>query len=203
MNLSSPAHAILEHRAPAKPERQEPQHDTSRDRPQPQGGTARPQGRGPNELDRPRETSARDSGKTRHGDSERMADGLFFQQLLAPLGGMGGQGQGGSRGQSSAGQADGMGTAGFTAWNQLVDDLTMRLPAGTGQSLQATLFMPNLGRIGLNARNRSPRGWDIDLDCAETHAAEHLRQNHPRCQDDLSRALCQPVNLSVRHRGCA
>lgn len=198
MNLSSPATSFLDHRAPAKPERPEPQRDAPREQSPAQNQAARPQGRGFNEPERLREAA-----KARHGESERVADGLFFQQLLAPLGGMGGQGQGGSGGRSFAGQAEGMGAAGFAAWNQLVDDLAMRLPAGSGQSLQATLFMPNLGRIGLNARNRSPKGWDIDLDCAEAHAAEHLRQHHPRCQDDLSRALSQPVNLSVRHRGCA
>lgn len=199
MNLDSPATRFLDHRASSKPERQEPQRETARDPSSAQNQPARPQGRGINEPDRP----LRETGKARHGESERLADGLFFQQLLAPPGGMGGQGQGGSGGKSFAGQAEGLGAAGFAAWNQLVDDLAMRLPAGSGQSLQATLFMPNLGRIGLNARNRSPRGWDIDLECAEAHAAEHLRQHHPRCQDDLSRALSQPVNLSVSHRGYA
>jgi hypothetical protein len=131
-----------------------------------------------------------------------MADSLFFQQLLMPLGSMS-QGQGGSGGSAFTAQAEGAGTAGFAAWNQLVDDLAVRLPPGTGQALQATLFMPNLGRIGMNARSRSPRGWDIELDCAEAHAAEHLSKNHSRCQDDLCRALSQPVDLSVRHRGFA
>lgn len=202
MNLNSSAPRFLNDRAAAKPERHEPQRETPRDLSQTQRQAARPQGRSTNEPDRP----IREAAKARHGESERLADGLFFEQLLAPLAGMGsmgGQGQGGSGGKSFAGQTEGMGAAGFAAWNPLVDDLAMRLPAGSSQSLQATLFMPNLGRIGLNARNRSPRGWDIDLDCAEAHAAEHLRQNHPRCQDDLSRALSQPVNLSVRHRGCA
>ncbi|MBP1144318.1 MULTISPECIES: type III secretion system HrpP C-terminal domain-containing protein [Pseudomonas] len=202
MNLNSPVHHLLDHRQPSVPERQESKREPARDTPRPQGLPARPQGRN-NEPERPREAPSREAGKTRHGESERLADGLFFEQLLAPPGGMNGQGQGGSRGQSFMGQTDTAGLAGFAGWNQLVDDLAMRLPSGSGQSLQATLFMPNLGRIGLNARNRSPRGWDIDLDCAEAHAAEHLRQQHTRCQDDLSRALCQPVNLSVRHEGRA
>ena len=202
MNLSIPANVHSDQRAPVKPERHDSSRDASRDRNQAQNTNARPQARGAYEPDRP----ARDAARARHGESERTADSLFFQQLLMPLGGiggMGGQGQGGSGGSAFTAQTEGAGSAGFTAWNQLVDDLAVRLPPGTGQALQATLFMPNLGRIGMNARSRSPRGWDIELDCAEAHAAEHLRQNHSRCQDDLSRALSQPVDLSVRHRGCA
>ncbi len=199
MNLSSPGNSPLDHRPATKPERHEPQRDTSRDRNQAQNLTARPQTRGTQEPDR----HGRDSAKARHGESERIADGLFFQQLLAPLSGMGGMGQGGYSGGAFAAPTEGAGTVGVAAWGQLVDDLAVRLPPGTGQALQATLFMPNLGRIGMNARGRSPRGWDIELDCAEAHAAEHLRTNHSRCQDDLSRALSQPVELSVRHRGFA
>jgi hypothetical protein len=203
MNLSSPANIHLDQRAPAKPERHEPVRDTSRDASRDTNRTqnipARPQARSAYEPDRP----ARDSTRVRHGESERMADGLFFQQLLAPLGGMGGQEQGSSGGSRFAAPTEGTGSAALTGWNQLVDDLAVRLPPGAGQALQATLFMPNLGRIGMNARSRSPRGWDIELDCAEAHAAEHLRQNHARCQGDLSRALSQPVDLTVQHRGCA
>lgn len=202
MNLTSPANSPVNHRPPAKPERHEPQRDNWRDRAQTQNPSPRTQARGAYEPER----SGRDSAKTRHGESERVADGLFFQQLLGSLGGTGGLGdggQGGSGGSAFAAQTEGASSTGLAAWGQLVDDLAVRLPPGTGQALQATLFMPNLGRIGMNARSRSPRGWDIELDCAEAHAAEHLRNNHSRCQDDLSRALSQPVDLSVRHRGCA
>ncbi|WP_407316507.1 type III secretion system HrpP C-terminal domain-containing protein [Pseudomonas sp. nanlin1] len=188
MNLNS----AVEHRPPPAPERREPPARAPAQRPQAQTGA---------EPERPREAPGREASKLRQGEPERLADGLFFQQLLAPLGNSTGQGQGGSHGQSNLSQADGFGAAGLAGWGQLVDDLAQRLPGGAGQALQATLFMPNLGRIGLNARHRPPQGWDIELNCAQASAAERLTQQHPRCQDDLGRALRQPVNLSVRHGG--
>lgn len=141
----------------------------------------------------------------RYGGHERSADGMFFEQLLSPLERDAEQQDCGPHSQAfMSTPVDGDPADDLPlGWSSLLDEVAKRMPLGADQSLQATLFMPTLGRIGINARHRAPKGWDLALDCTEVDTAKRLRQHHSQCQDDLSRALCQPVTLSVRHRGCA
>jgi hypothetical protein len=141
----------------------------------------------------------------RCGGQERSADGIFFEQLIAPLERDAEPQDSGPHSQAFMSTHDASNTAEDPplGWSSLLEEVAKRMPLGADQSLQATLFMPTLGRIGINARHRAPKGWDLSLDCIEVDTANRLRQHHSQCQDDLSRALCQSVTLSVRHRGCA
>lgn len=148
------------------------------------------------------EVSARDGHDSAGYDAQWLADGMLFEQWLAPLGSNGSsQGRDGVGQQARAG-VDVLGSSQASACDQLVDEVAMRLH-GADKALQATLLMPNLGRIAINARHRPPQGWNVDLDCQEERAAEHLRTHRRRCQDDLGRALRDPVGLRISHQGRA
>jgi hypothetical protein len=84
----------------------------------------------------------------------------------------------------------------------LTEQLTPRMQAVSQWPLQATLYLPRLGRI--NARVRREQGaWSIDLEAQEDATARWLSGVRKLCEDQLAAALGQPVSLHLSTVGCA
>ncbi len=84
----------------------------------------------------------------------------------------------------------------------LTEQLTPRMQAVSQWPLQATLYLPRLGRI--NARVRREQGaWSIDLEAQEDATARWLSGVRKPCEDQLAAALGQPVSLHLSSVGCA
>ncbi len=84
----------------------------------------------------------------------------------------------------------------------LTEQLTPRMQAVSQWPLQATLYLPRLGRI--NARVRREQGaWSIDLEAQEDATARWLSGVRKPCEDQLAAALGQPVSLHLSTVGCA
>ncbi len=202
MNKSPPLSTYKEQRETVPQEQRHLDHE-SRFQPKVRP-PSRSQAQGAPEPSSTKGSRRREEWTSRYVDPEHLADTVFFEYLLHPLAESCNSRHSSSLSQAFLSQSMGPGDLSDwppTDWTSLLDEVAMHFPAGMGQVVQATLFMPALGRIGLNARNRPPRGWDVDLDCAKADTAQYLRNHHPRCQNDLSRNLGQPVELNVLYRG--
>lgn len=202
MNISPPLSTSKEQRETVSQEQRQPDHESRF-----QSKVWPPslsQGQTTPEQSSAKGSRRREEWTSRNVEPERLADMLFFEYLLHPLAESSNPGNSSSLSQAFLCQPedpDALSDWPPNGWASLLDEVGMQVPAGMRQAVQATLFMPALGRIGLNARNLPPRGWDIDLDCAEADTAQYLRGQHLRCQNDLSSTLGQPVVLNVLCRG--
>ncbi|MFC3943606.1 flagellar hook-length control protein FliK [Pseudomonas gingeri NCPPB 3146 = LMG 5327] len=134
--------------------------------------------------------ASRDSG-------EMTADGLFFEQLLAPSA------------SDQGDQSEQHGGSGFSLFQaaeaiptQLIDELALQLPARGDRPFSATLLMPNLGKVQVRAGRRDNQ-WTIDLGFERADVLNRLSNNRQACEDVFSQALGREVNLSLHGTGTA
>lgn len=124
-------------------------------------------------------------------------DGMFFEQLLSFNGG----GGNGSQQQQQSDDSFGSSTTGPlapSAMNELVEELSFALPTEARQPLNITLFMPNLGRIGVKAM-QTMGNWDIELAFAQVLAKAKVEASHSECEAAMSKALGRRVSLRLRN----
>lgn len=138
-----------------------------------------------------RRSDAADRGDDKAADAN---DGLFFEQLLGTdPGARQGDDDDGDGSTAEPQNLPALSPAGMA---RLVDELAQHLPAGGPEDFTATLFMPNLGRIGLKA-SRSAGRWNINLGFANSSAQQRVQQVHEGCQQALATTLGCPVDLRL------
>lgn len=127
------------------------------------------------------------------------ADGVLFEQLIAPLPGeqddQSGSQDGGSSHFSMFTPIEGVPT-------QLVDELALRLPDVGNRPFSATLLMPNLGKVQIQAQ-KNPGHWAIRLSFSRRDVLERLGRHQPACEEAFSQALGHAVELSLQPAGDA
>lgn len=119
--------------------------------------------------------------------------GRFFAQLLADDDGGGGPG---------ASLACMNAACATTLIQALTEQLLPRVLGAAQWPLQATLYLPRLGRINASVR-REQGGWNIELDAEVAATARWLKGVRQQCQERLAGALGQPVNLHLPSLGFA
>ncbi len=119
--------------------------------------------------------------------------GRMFAQLFAQYNEEGGYGT----------SLDGMNAASTVSLiDALTEQLAPRVLAAAQWPLQATLYLPRLGRINASVR-REQNAWGIELDAEHDATARWLSGVRQQCQDRLSGALGQPVSLHLPDTGAA
>lgn len=119
--------------------------------------------------------------------------GRLFAQLLANEDGGGGYGA--SLGSMKAVSA-------ITQVQALTEQLVPRVLGAAQWPLQATLYLPRLGRINASVR-REQGAWNIELDAELDATAHWLSGVRQQCQDGLTGALGLAVNLHLPNSGLA
>ncbi|MBO0492105.1 type III secretion system HrpP C-terminal domain-containing protein [Pseudomonas sp. Marseille-Q1929] len=119
--------------------------------------------------------------------------GRFFAQLLADEDGGGGYGA--SLGNLKAVSAT-------TLVQALTEQLVPRVLGAAQWPLQATLYLPRLGRINASVR-REQGAWNIELDAELDATARWLSGVRQQCQEQLTGALGLAVNLHLSNSGSA
>ncbi|MFC6336511.1 flagellar hook-length control protein FliK [Pseudomonas sp. CCM 7891] len=80
----------------------------------------------------------------------------------------------------------------------LAEQLAPRIQGASQWPLQATLYLPRLGRINASVR-REQGAWNVELEAEEEHTARWLPGVRQRLQDGLAGVLAQPVNVHLAH----
>lgn len=119
--------------------------------------------------------------------------GRLFAQLLANE--EGGGGYGASLGSLKAASA-------ATLLQALTEQLVPRVLGAAQWPLQATLYLPRLGRINASVR-REQGAWNIELDAELDGTARWLSGVRQECQERLTGALGLAVSLHVSNSGSA
>lgn len=119
--------------------------------------------------------------------------GRFFAQLLADEDG--GAGYGASMGGMRAVSAN-------TMVQALTEQLVPRMLGAAQWPLQATLYLPRLGRINASVR-REQGAWNIELDAELDATARWLSGVRQECQERLTGALGLAVSLHLSNSGSA
>ena len=78
----------------------------------------------------------------------------------------------------------------------LAEQLAPRVLVAAQWPLQATLYMPRLGRINATVR-REQNAWGIDLDAEQEATARWLCGVRQQCQERFAQALDAPVSLHL------
>jgi len=78
---------------------------------------------------------------------------------------------------------------------QLIDELVERLPAQPDGPFSVTLLMPTLGQVQVNANKRDNQ-WNVELAFAKRSVLKRLQPHQRACQNALTEALGQNVDLS-------
>ncbi|MGB3125109.1 MAG: type III secretion system HrpP C-terminal domain-containing protein [Pseudomonas sp.] len=134
-------------------------------------------------------------------DSSRQleADGALFEQLIAPL-------PDGGSDQSDSREGGGSSFSMFTALDgvptQLIDELALQLPDVGNRPFSATLLMPNLGKVQIQAQ-KNPGHWAIRLSFSRRDVLERLTRHQTACEEAFSKALDHDVELSLQPAGDA
>ena len=79
----------------------------------------------------------------------------------------------------------------------LVEQLEPRLALDRAPRLEFLLYLPNLGRLRINAERRQGAGWWLALTCDSEHACRFLQRHADDCAARLSQGLDEPVALDV------
>lgn len=119
--------------------------------------------------------------------------GRCFAQLLADE--EGGAGYGAALGNMKAASAT-------TLVQALTEQLVPRVLGAAQWPLQATLYLPRLGRINASVR-REQGAWNIELDAELDATARWLKAVRQQCQERLAGALGLAVNLHLSNSGSA
>jgi hypothetical protein len=88
-------------------------------------------------------------------------------------------------------------------WGPLQQKLTELLPERpdqSGQALEATLMMPNLGEVGFALKPMPGNGWNITLRFARRATFEKLRDSREHCRHSLADSLGRPIKLEFDDR---
>lgn len=88
-------------------------------------------------------------------------------------------------------------------WGPLQQKLTELLPERpdqSGQALEATLMMPNLGEVGFALKPMPGNGWNITLRVARRGILEKLRDSREHCRHSLADSLGRPIKLEFDDR---
>ncbi|KTC24645.1 hypothetical protein AO391_11675 [Pseudomonas marginalis ICMP 9505] len=80
----------------------------------------------------------------------------------------------------------------------LAGQLTARIHGAAQWPLLVALYLPRLGRINASVR-KEPGAWSVELEAEEERTAQWLSRQHKRCQDTLTEAFGQPVDVHIRH----
>jgi hypothetical protein len=132
----------------------------------------------------------RSSSLDREPDATFSADGLFFFQLIQPVGEDGNhQDLGSSGGIALPIQSEELPT-------QLIDELVQRLTKDSLAPLNVTLLMPNLGKVQVRASKRDDH-WSIELGFSRRDVFKRLRSQERACESALTGAFGLPVELSM------
>ena len=94
-------------------------------------------------------------------------------------------------------------TASPPEWEPLQQKLVELLPERaerSGQELEASLMMPNLGEVRLALKSMPGNGWGITLRFARRETLEKLRDGREHCRRDLADALGRPIRLEFEQR---
>lgn len=158
--------------------------------PYPSGNTV------PKRNDAPRNRLA--DSRVQTASSPRLdADGVLFEQLIAPL-------PNGQDDQSESHEGGGSHFSMFTPIEgvptQLVDELALRLPDVGNRPFSATLLMPNLGKVQIQAQKKTGH-WAIRLSFSRRDVLERLGRHQPACEEAFSLALGHAVELSLQPAG--
>ena len=89
-----------------------------------------------------------------------------------------------------------------TTVDAFAEQLTVRLNTASQWPMQASFFLPRLGRVDISAR-REQGVLHVELDAEEERTRLWLGSARQRCQDRLSADLRQPIHLSVTASGCS
>jgi hypothetical protein len=119
--------------------------------------------------------------------------GRFFAQLLAD------EDRGGGHGASLASMKT---ASAATLVQALTEQLVPRVLGAAQWPLQATLYLPRLGRINASVR-REQGAWNIELDAELDGTARWLNGVRQQCQERLTGALGLAVNLHLSNSGSA
>jgi len=84
----------------------------------------------------------------------------------------------------------------------LAEQLAPQVLGAAQWPLQATLYIPRLGRINASVR-REQNAWDIELEAGDDATARWLSGVRQQCEDRLCGALGQPVSLHLPNVGAA
>ena len=126
------------------------------------------------------------------------ADSLWFEQLLAlPASGQEAQSdsQGGTSNAGLFAAFDGVPT-------QLIEQLTLQLPALGRRPLCATVLMPTLGKVQVRASKRDSI-WAIELGFERADSLQRVSRHQGACERALAQALGHDVELSLHPAGDA
>ncbi|KAF1032695.1 MAG: hypothetical protein GAK37_00366 [Pseudomonas sp.] len=136
-----------------------------------------------------------------HSDSSPQleADGVLFEQLIAPLPS---EGDNQSDSHSGGGSSFSMFTPIDGVPEQLVDELALQLPAVGNRPFSATLLMPNLGKVQIQAQ-KNPGHWSIRLSFSRRDVLQRLTRHQQACEEAFSQALDHDVELSLQPAGDA
>lgn len=88
-------------------------------------------------------------------------------------------------------------------WGPLQQKLTELLPERaeqSGQALEATLMMPNLGEVGFALKPMPGNGWNITLRFGRRATLEKLRDSREHCRHSLADTLGRPIKLEFDDR---
>lgn len=144
-------------------------------------------------VERPRVREPRDERESGAMNVVPWEQVRLFTQLLAA------EGDGGGQGASLAGMKASTAT---TLVQALAEQLVPRMQAAAQWPLQATLYLPRLGRIHASVR-REQGGWSVELDAELDATARWFSGVRQECQARLAGALEQPVSLHLRNPGLA
>lgn len=138
-------------------------------------------------------------GSTSDGTGQLSADATLFMQMLVPPPPAYSDDQGNSGNGSSSfsmfAPLDGIPT-------QLIDELAVQLPQHGNRPFNATLLMPNLGKVQIRAQKRESH-WDIELGLERADMLERLTKHHGACQQAFAQALEHDVELRLQPTGHA
>ncbi|TFF10223.1 flagellar hook-length control protein FliK [Pseudomonas sp. BCA14] len=140
------------------------------------------------ERSRPREL--RDTREAGAGVVIPDEHGQLFRRLFVDEGEPKGYGSHAAAGRSAAAEIGMIQT--------LAEQLAPRIHGASQWPLEATLYLPRLGRIQARIR-REHNTWNVELDAEHDTTTRWLSGVRQRCEDRIAQAVGEPVSLHLVH----